>query len=76
MVTKKKNNKLNQLATKGDLEDLREALQADIVTATDSFINELRSEMKEMTRRIIQHFYVVAERIHRDVAARRLTVRS
>ncbi len=83
MPAKKKNNNLNQPATKGDLADLRESLreelQVDIVTATDSVKSELRgeiqktskelrSEMKQMEERMIQHFDVVAENIHRDVA--------
>lgn len=58
MTAKKKHTSFRQQpATKGDV--------ADVV---ESAVKGLRGEMKEMEERILQHFDVVAENIHRDVA--------
>lgn len=64
MPAKKKLNRLNQPATKGDVARSQKLVKADI----DNLGRELRSEMKQWKKEIINHFDVVAENIHRDVA--------
>ena len=46
MVAKKKNIGSSKPATKGDLEDLREDLQADLVNALEASENRLHKEFK------------------------------
>lgn len=57
MPAKKKHTIRNQPATKGDV----------FYIVADA-VNGLRGEMKQWKEEIINHFDVVAENIHRDVA--------
>ncbi len=75
MVAKKKHINSPEPATKGDLEDLREDLQADIFKVTDRIDTRMEgmeqsidTKMEQWKDEIVRHFDVVAENIHQDVA--------